>query len=209
MNPNIFENIQMENNIPSYFVRFVFVLIFLCNIPFIFLPGKECLLMIIDEVRHKTISQQIAKRIDLIRSLNQANNTKSSNNASLTPNLFVEEEVNAAKISYRIPNGIYYSQTIGLFMLQMLLAILIDDITIIFGFFAAISESSINFILPGLFYIISHKVAHKRPNIFASIGSYVFLVIGIFLFFAANVNNYFKITSPKWLKRFLLKSLLI
>ncbi len=56
LNPNIFENIQLENNMPSYFIRIIFVAIFLCNIPFIFLPGKECMLMMIDEAKNKTIS---------------------------------------------------------------------------------------------------------------------------------------------------------
>jgi len=76
----------------------------------------------------------------------------------------------------------------------MLLALLIDDITIIFGFFAAISESTINFILPGLFYIISHRVVRKRPNFFGLIGSYIYVLIGVALFFFANYNNYLKLT---------------
>lgn len=57
LNPNIFDNLQNETNIASYFIRLVFLAIFICNIPFVFLPGKECLLMIIDEIKHKTISQ--------------------------------------------------------------------------------------------------------------------------------------------------------
>jgi len=57
LNPNIFENIQVETNLASYFIRIIFLAIFICNIPFIFLPGKECLLMLIDEARHNTISK--------------------------------------------------------------------------------------------------------------------------------------------------------
>ncbi len=94
-----------------------------------------------------------------------------------------------------MPNTIYYSQTIGLFTLQMLLAVLIDDITIIFGFFAAISESVINFIMPGLFYIISHKIANKRPKFWALFGSYFYIAFGIGLFFFANYHNYLKIVA--------------
>jgi len=67
LNPNIFENIQVETNMASYFMRVVFLGIFICNIPFIFLPGKECLLMIIDESRNNTISKQIERRIEAIR----------------------------------------------------------------------------------------------------------------------------------------------
>jgi len=73
------------------------------------------------------------------------------------------------------------------------MAVLIDDITLIFGFFAAISESTINFILPGLFYIISFRVAKKKPNFWALIGSQIYVVVGVFLFFFANYNNVMKI----------------
>jgi hypothetical protein len=108
---------------------------------------------------------------------------------------FVHEDTNVAKIAERMPAGIYFPQTIGLFILQMLMALLIDDITIIFGFFAAISESTINFILPGLFYLISHKVVKKRPNFFGVIGSYLYVCIGVGLFFIANYNNYQKLRA--------------
>ena len=66
-----------------------------------------------------------------------------------------DDELKASKISDRVSPSLYYSYTIGLFLLQILFAILIDDITIIFGFFAAFSESIFNFILPGIFYIRS------------------------------------------------------
>jgi hypothetical protein len=77
----------------------------------------------------------------------------------------------------------------------MLCAVLIDDITIIFGFFAAISESTINFILPGLFYLISTKLAGKKWNFFTAAGSFLYIIVGIFIFFFANYNNYLKITA--------------
>jgi len=56
LSPNIFDNLSHETNFASYIIRLVFLVIFFCNIPFIFLPGKECLLMIIDEIKHKTVS---------------------------------------------------------------------------------------------------------------------------------------------------------
>jgi len=72
----------------------------------------------------------------------------------------------------------------------MLCAILIDDITIIFGFFAAISESTVNFILPGLFYLISTRLAGKKWNPLTAFGSVIYVIFGVFLFFFANYNNY-------------------
>jgi hypothetical protein len=52
INPDIFENIKLEKSAASFFMRGIFLCIFLCNIPFIFLPGKEALLILIDEFRH-------------------------------------------------------------------------------------------------------------------------------------------------------------
>ncbi|CDW86951.1 UNKNOWN [Stylonychia lemnae] len=184
LNPNIFENIQVESNIPSYFIRLIFLAIFICNIPFIFLPGKECLLMSIDEGRNKTISKQIERRIEILKGDNQSHN-KSKN----------DEDLNGALISQRVSNTIYYSQSVGLFTLQLLLAVLIEDITIIFGFFAALSDSTTNFILPGLFYIISFRVAGKQPHTLTLIASYLWVLAGLSLFFFANYNNIRKITT--------------
>ena len=66
INPNIFDNIKTENTGSSYFIRILFLGIFLCNLPFVFLPGKEALLIIIDEYRNRSMSKMMEKRIDLI-----------------------------------------------------------------------------------------------------------------------------------------------
>jgi len=98
-----------------------------------------------------------------------------------------------AHISERISNKIYYPSAILLFIFQMLLSYLIDDITIIIGFFTAIAESSVNFILPGLFFILSSRMTNKKINIFVLIGAYFYVALGISLFFYANYKNIQKI----------------
>ena len=57
----------------------------------------------------------------------------------------------------------YYFTTISLFTAQILAAVMIDDLTLIFGFIAAITESLVNFVLPGVFYIASCKVVNVKP----------------------------------------------
>lgn len=65
VHPNIFENISAEGaNIMALFIMTIFICIFLCNIPFVFLPGKEALLVLLDEVRHRTMSLELTKRMD-------------------------------------------------------------------------------------------------------------------------------------------------
>ena len=49
LHANIFDNIQKEDTFSSIFIRSLFLLIFICNIPFLFLPGKEAMLIMIDE----------------------------------------------------------------------------------------------------------------------------------------------------------------
>lgn len=49
-----------------------------------------------------------------------------------------------------------------LFILNILGAIYITDLTLIIGVIAAFMESFVSFTFPGLFYYISHKIARKR-----------------------------------------------
>ena len=64
INANIFENIKTENTLTSYMIRLIFLGVFLCNLPFVFLPGKEALLVLIEEHRHRSMSKAIEKRIE-------------------------------------------------------------------------------------------------------------------------------------------------
>ena len=51
----------------------------------------------------------------------------------------------------------YYSVCFGFLLAIITSAILIDDLTFVFGMIAAFSESMLNFVFPGLFYIIGMK----------------------------------------------------
>ena len=99
------------------------------------------------------------------------------------------------KVSERVSNTIYYTYTIGLFTLEVICAILIDDVTLIFGFVAAITESMLNFIIPASFYLISLKLSKNKPDKILQIGSYVFIFLGVSIFVALNYHNILKIKS--------------
>ena len=90
----------------------------------------------------------------------------------------------------------YYTCTIILFLLDILIATVCDDLTLVFGFYAAFIEALLNFLLPGLFYIMSFKVLRKNPtSLPLLIISYIYVVIGAALFTAMNVNNIMKIVA--------------
>ena len=65
LKPSIFENIKEENDLLSFVLRAIFLLIFLCNIPFVFFPGKECLLTLIMEIKERKVSKALEKEIVL------------------------------------------------------------------------------------------------------------------------------------------------
>lgn len=56
-----------------------------------------------------------------------------------------------------VNNKIFYSVVFGMFITQSILAITIDDLTLVFGFISAFAEASVSFIFPGLFYFIGAK----------------------------------------------------
>ena len=49
ISPSIFDNIKREGGIPSIILRCVFLMIFFCNIPFVFFAGKIALMAIIHQ----------------------------------------------------------------------------------------------------------------------------------------------------------------
>jgi Ca2+/Na+ antiporter len=53
---SIFENIKNDPGMLSIALRILFLLIFLCNIPFVFFPGKECVLTMILEYKERKVS---------------------------------------------------------------------------------------------------------------------------------------------------------
>ena len=49
ISPSIFDNIKEEDGAPSVILRFLFLIIFFCNIPFVFFAGKLALMAIVHQ----------------------------------------------------------------------------------------------------------------------------------------------------------------
>ena len=50
-------------------MRILFVIVLIAHIPFVFFSGKEALLIMVDEIDRKTISQSLNRSVSLKKSL--------------------------------------------------------------------------------------------------------------------------------------------
>ena len=79
-------------------------------------------------------------------------------------------------------------------------AILITDLTLIFGIIAGLAECSTVFILPSIFYLKACKMASKGElgqtsaggGWLTTVGVYIYLFFGIFYFCVSNYFNFSK-----------------
>lgn len=61
---NVLDNIGEESRVwESYILRVAFLIVIGCHIPFVFFAGKESLLVIIDEIDRKSVSQALEEII--------------------------------------------------------------------------------------------------------------------------------------------------
>ena len=60
---NVLGNVGLMTSGASYIIRVSFSIVLACHIPFIFFSGKESLLIIIDELRNRTMSAALEKTL--------------------------------------------------------------------------------------------------------------------------------------------------
>jgi amino acid permease len=87
--------------------------------------------------------------------------------------------------------------TLGMYILSIIGAIFIDEVGVIFEFVGAISSSTISFIIPGYFYIATEKLYGNKllGNIWTRRISFVFIVLGIIIFFLLFIGSIFNLAD--------------
>ena len=104
-------------------------------------------------------------------------------------------EENRQTMAYKeMPYHIYFGATVSLYLLEIIGAIAIDDIGLIFEFISAISLSCLAFLFPGAFYLAAETKfgtsLQKLENTSTRRKAWAFVVLGVgsFIFFmTANI----------------------
>jgi len=75
---NVLDNVNEESNTSSYIIRFMFLIVLACHIPYIFYFGKEGLLIFVDECMKRSMSKELDLKI--VENLTKSNNQDTSLN---------------------------------------------------------------------------------------------------------------------------------
>jgi len=85
----------------------------------------------------------------------------------------------------------YYGVCFGFLGCVIAAALCLDDLSLIFGMIAAFSESMLNFVLPGLFFLTGMRYVNDK-NICLKFIAIIFTCIGLVYF---TVSNYFNVVK--------------
>lgn len=86
----------------------------------------------------------------------------------------------------------YYGVTFTFLFCIVSAALALDDLSLIFGMIAAFSESMLNFVLPGLFFLTGLAYVGIE-SIFLRIIASMFTFLGLTYFVTSNYFNYIKL----------------
>ena len=81
---------------------------------------------------------------------------------------------------------VYNTVTLFTFVLTVLLAITIPNITVVFGFMGAFAQSTLTYTLPAIFYLRTH---HSQSDKGTHYLAYGYVALGLFLFIFLTVNE--------------------
>ena len=181
LHDNILDNIGEAENLQSYVLRIVFVLVLGCHIPFIFFQSKEAVLIIVDEYNRKSISKELEGRLPS-GSTELAELLEAPNDDSAP----AETDAKTSPAYKQMPYSIYLTFTLLTYLSQLVGALLIEDIGIIFQYLSGICCCNMSFFLPAIAYLTAsnryHSDAQRAENASARRLSYLFLVLGIVTF---------------------------
>jgi len=187
---SLFDNMKDDRGILSIGIRILFLVIFLCNIPYLFFPGKMSILNALQEYRFSVFSTVIEANIKQ-KEKELARQADDFNNASGLDGISEIDEAKEVDVINDCDNKTYYGVCFGFLAAVVGAALALDDLSLIFGMIAAFSESMLNFVLPGLFFLTGLSyIGVSKPIL--KIAASLFTLLG-FTYFV--VSNYFNVVK--------------
>ena len=165
---NIFENLSDSNDFLSQSVKVIFLVIFLCALPFNIYPVKLCVFNFVEEIRFNRISK------DLDTFLVNSQNTSHQKTKGI-------EDL----VSDQFHNGV----VISIMVLLCIFSLVVEDLRVVFGIIGTFSEAIINFIMPGVLLLVTQRQKKEKNQLHIGIGL-VMAVFGALYFF---ISNYFTV----------------
>ena len=133
--------------------------IYVFHLPPVFFPGKEALLIIIDEIDRRSISKNLEERIQKLQDRELNLNKKRKNEGFLEEVDFVmedEHDVIDTKLAYKDMNDrYYYFATILSFVFVTVLSSSIKQIYLVIDFVGVTGINYVSYIQPSIFYLVA------------------------------------------------------
>lgn len=165
---NVFENLSDSNDFLSQSVKVIFLVIFLCALPFNIYPVKLCVFNFVEEMR----SNRISKDLDTYLAQN--------NTSSLQKTKGIEDLV-----SKEFHNGV----VVSIMVLLCIFSLVVEDLRVIFGIIGTFSEAIINFIMPGVLLLVTERHKKEKNSLHLVVG----VVMAVFGFAYFFISNYFTV----------------
>jgi hypothetical protein len=107
----------------------------------------------------------------------------------------IDEIIDQVDVINDCDDKTYYGVVFGFLGCIIAAALTINDLSLIFGMIAAFSESMLNFILPGLFFLnaLHYLYIESFPK---KMLSSLFVFLGLAYFVTSNYYNYKKVFLP-------------
>lgn len=181
VNPSIFNNIKKEEGKSPLILLCLFLVIFCCNIPFVFFVGKTAFMAVIhqccyskrteesenedkinsniavlDDINKNELYEQMLDNINYDnKMLDENNNDQQTNQSTAGSYVSYSADENENSPDDQLPYFVYVCTCLLYLTLIALAAIFINDLTLVFGIVAGFAECSTVFILPSVFYLIA------------------------------------------------------
>lgn len=196
ININLFTHLEGDDSFLSKGIRYMFLIIFVCKIPYIFFPGKLALFNIIYEFRTKTISNSMSVSVMHNHSQHHIDDNSFGRRPSDDLDGLRQEKSVTIDFEYNaqidpmqeVGDGTYYFTVFAYLGFIVIGALVCNDLGLVLGICAGVYESLMDFIFPGLFTL--YALRYARKSILSCLGQFCIMwIFGGMGFFV--VSNYF------------------